>query len=253
MTVRLLLPAGGRAVRLGGILKELLPLGLRHSQGSVPVPALAWSIGTGMAAGAESAIVVTSASKAPILMESVFTLVPQLPISYVYQPRPEGLARALLRAMPHFRADDIVLMLMPDSIIHPASTVIDAVNAVREGAHVCAVLLRSPTPEQFGVARFDDHGRLVGFVEKPATAPSPWIWSAVAWRASFFQTIERYGFGEGTCLTPVLDVAVQQQCLETRRCESSGYWDVGTYGGYQAALRALGNLIPPSLGAAEPL
>jgi CTP:molybdopterin cytidylyltransferase MocA len=66
MSSRLLLvPAAGRSVRMGGLLKELLPLGTRavaDGSGRMPVPVLRHVLEAGLAAGVDEVAIVTSSS-----------------------------------------------------------------------------------------------------------------------------------------------------------------------------------------------
>jgi dTDP-glucose pyrophosphorylase len=225
---------------MGGVLKELLPLGRR--QGSpgdalLPAPVIAWSLLAGLQAGMDSGLVVTSSSKAAALMEVIASLDLPIPFSYLHQPLPAGLGAAVACAAPHVDPDDLIVTLLPDAVMWPGEVVGDAVRVVEQGAMACATLFSVETPERFGAARCDEDGRVVGFVDQPAVADSPWVWTAVVFRTGFFAYIERTltERGEGG-LTPALDLARREGALEVRQSTGGAYLDVGTYEGYMEAL-----------------
>jgi dTDP-glucose pyrophosphorylase len=244
MSIRLLLPAAGRSVRMGGLLKELLPLGMREASNGgtlLPAPVLAWPFRIAVLAGVENCIVVTSSSKASTLMEVISSLALRIPVCYLHQSEPTGLGDAVACAVPHLEAGDIVLLLMPDSILWPPDAVAGAVRAVAQGAVACATLLRADRPERFGVALFDADQRIAGFVDKPAVAPSPWVWTAVSFRPAFLSYLDRsHPVGGPSDLTAALDLAAREGTLQISRSEAGAYWDVGTYEGYISALRTFG-------------
>ncbi len=91
-------------------------------------------------------------------------------ITYIYQGYPYGLAHAVYLARP-FVGDEPFIVCLGDNII--ASGLRDYVKAFEEGdADAMILLARVPDPRRFGVAVFDEEGRLVGLVEKPREPPS---------------------------------------------------------------------------------
>lgn len=232
----LVLPAAGRAVRMGGIAKELLPFGQRLAGGRmVPSPVLAEALEAGIEAGAERCLVVTSSSKAASLMQAISGLDIPLPVSYLHQNEPAGLAWAVECARAHVPAGDIALMLMPDTVMRPTGVIAKVTGAVKAGALVCASLFRVAHPKQFGVAEFDSAGSVVGFIDKPEFPASNWIWTSIAFRTGFFAYIEK-ALALGLDLSGALDLAAKDGTLAIEVAHGGCYWDLGTYDGYLRAL-----------------
>jgi CTP:molybdopterin cytidylyltransferase MocA len=135
----LLIPAAGRSNRMGGLPKELLPVGRRPGSddgGPGPVPILRHVLDCGLAAGADRVVVVTSSLKATALMDAVNSFGLGVPVSYVHQAEPDGLGAAVLCARAEVRDHDVTLMLMPDALIRPPESVARALALVAGGATV---------------------------------------------------------------------------------------------------------------------
>jgi len=91
-------------------------------------------------------------------------------VEYVFQGKPLGIAHAvgLCRG---FVGDDSFILYLGDNLLQ---------NGIRkylerfvEGGYDAYVLLKEvEDPSKFGVAKFDDDGRLIGLVEKPKVPPS---------------------------------------------------------------------------------
>ncbi len=95
-----------------------------------------------------------------------------LNLTYIYQGYPHGLAHALYMAR-EFVGDDPFVMYLGDNIIFEG--IARFVRRFEESDSEAMILLAEvPNPQRFGVARFDDKGRLVGLVEKPREPPSPY-------------------------------------------------------------------------------
>ena len=91
-------------------------------------------------------------------------------ISYIPQETPAGLAHAVHVAR-QFLGDDPFIMYLGDNLIRDSLTpLIESFR--REPADAWILLSQVPHPEQFGVAVFDDEGRVQRLIEKPAVPPS---------------------------------------------------------------------------------
>lgn len=244
MDVILLLPAGGCARRMGGLNKELLPIG-NSKQGSGndvrAITVLARALETGMMAGATRCIIVTSAAKASHFMEVVSASGLAIPTAYVHQSDPKGLLSAVALTAPHVSDENILLLLLPDTVIWPPSAVEELVSKVRAGCELCTMLVAVDRPERFGVAIFNDEGRILGFEDKPRKPSAAWVWTAVAFRASFLPYALRLMTNGESCFTAVLNSAAEDGKLSVLRSEAS-FWDVGTFEDYRAAISELQNL-----------
>ena len=240
MSSRLLLvPAAGRAVRMGGLLKELLPLGTRpvgDAGGRIPIPVLRHVLEAGAAADVDEVAIVTSSAKSATLMKVVDSFELGLRVVYVYQPEPTGLGAAVACAESQIRRHGATLLLMPDVLIRPVEATEDALRAVEDGSSVAVTLHRVERPERFGVARLEQE-QLVGFVDKPGDPPTGWVWTAVAFTPDFLAFLHeaRPATGEWG-LTEALDAAARSHAVYPLFVTDGSFHDVGTYDGYLAAL-----------------
>ena len=113
-----------------------------------------------------------------------------LRISYRYQPLALGISHAIGMAR-EFAGDEPVCVILGDNILR--GSLEDYVRDFVESDAECgAVLTRVGDPRRFGVARFDDAGRVLGFDEKPDQPASNLIPIGVyLFRPSVFDVIDQ--------------------------------------------------------------
>ena len=92
-------------------------------------------------------------------------------LSYAVQPRPEGLAQAFVIGRSFVESDRCALVL-GDNIFygHELQPLLKRANARARGATVFAYPVADP--ERYGVAEFDEKGRVLTLEEKPAQPKS---------------------------------------------------------------------------------
>ena len=92
-------------------------------------------------------------------------------IEYAVQPSPDGLAQAFLIGR-EFLAGGPSCLVLGDNIFygHGLTELLQRANARGQGATVFGYWVRDP--ERYGVAEFDDTGRVVGLEEKPSRPKS---------------------------------------------------------------------------------
>jgi glucose-1-phosphate thymidylyltransferase len=92
-------------------------------------------------------------------------------IEYAVQPSPDGLAQAFLIGR-EFLAGGPSCLVLGDNIFygHGLTELLQRANAREQGATVFGYWVRDP--ERYGVAEFDDTGRVVGLEEKPSQPKS---------------------------------------------------------------------------------
>ncbi|MCA0395509.1 MAG: glucose-1-phosphate thymidylyltransferase RfbA [Proteobacteria bacterium] len=92
-------------------------------------------------------------------------------IEYAAQPSPDGLAQAFLIGR-EFLAGAPSCLVLGDNIFHGPglTTMLKRADARAEGATVFGYWVSDP--ERYGVAEFDDLGRVIGLEEKPSTPRS---------------------------------------------------------------------------------
>lgn len=91
-------------------------------------------------------------------------------ITYLEQPKPEGIAQAFLIA-DKFIGHEPVTLILGDNIFSGATQLTDAVKHFSNGATVFGYRVKDP--QRYGVIAFDSAGRVVDIIEKPKQFVSP--------------------------------------------------------------------------------
>jgi len=94
-----------------------------------------------------------------------------LQIQYAIQPSPDGLAQAFLIG-EEFIGKDSVCLILGDNIYFGygfQKTLMDAAS-IKDGAKVFGYYVKDP--ERYGVAEFDEHGKVLSLEEKPSEPKS---------------------------------------------------------------------------------
>lgn len=239
-----IIPAAGSGQRIQplGCSKELLPVGSRTISGiERPKAVSEYLVERMIAAGATQICMVISAEKSDIVRyyaERDYAA----EIFYVVQQHPQGLCDALFRAEPFVRADQQVLIGLPDTIWFPENAYRPAVE---QNADVNLVLFPVTNPTVFDAVVCDEQAYVQRVEVKQQDAHSNWIWGAVTATGEAFRALKllwesRHRADEylGHLLNAYIDAG------NSVRATYSGehYMDVGTIEGYHAAqdfLRAM--------------
>ncbi len=91
-----------------------------------------------------------------------------LNITYIAQPKPLGLAHAVLVARDYLGDDDFVMYLGDNFIVGGITPLIDEFISGRPDAQI--MLTRVADPRQFGVVELDGAGGVIRLEEKPSRA-----------------------------------------------------------------------------------
>ncbi len=111
-----------------------------------------------------------------------------LAIEYAMQPKPGGIAQALLIASDFLQGEGCALILGDNLFAGPGlPEVLQAANARRQGATVFAHPVSDP--ERYGVVQVDARGQPLALVEKPAA----WV-SNLAVTGLYFYDAQAVGF-----------------------------------------------------------
>lgn len=97
-----------------------------------------------------------------------------LKLSYVEQPSPDGLAQAFILGEEFIGNDDVCLIL-GDNIFYGAglqNLLSNAVNIVAEKKEATVFGYYVDDPERYGVAEFDEQGKVLSIEEKPINPKS---------------------------------------------------------------------------------
>jgi len=155
--------AGGSGTRLypitRGVCKQLLPI--------YDKPMIYYPLSVLMLAGIRDICIISTPSDLP-RFESMFGDGAQLglSISYVEQPKPEGIAQAFVLAKD-FIGSDTVSLVLGDNIFygHGLSTLLSGCTELVRGGIVFGYRVRDP--KRYGVVEFDDIQNVLSIEEKP--------------------------------------------------------------------------------------
>jgi len=159
----------------GGAGSRLHPLTLGVSKQLMPVydkPMIYYPLTTLMLAGIREILIITTPEE-----QSLFQRLLGdgrkwgIEISYAKQPSPDGLAQAFLIGKEHI-GDDPSALILGDNIFYATQFSAQLKNACarEEGATIFGYHVSNPTA--YGVAEFDDTGKVIGVEEKPETPKS---------------------------------------------------------------------------------
>ncbi|MDD3528897.1 MAG: glucose-1-phosphate thymidylyltransferase RfbA [Gallionellaceae bacterium] len=159
----------------GGSGTRLYPLTMHVSKQLLPIydkPMIYYPLSTLMLAGIREMLIVTTPHDAP-LFERLLGDGSQwgLKLSYVQQPRPEGIAQAFLLDRD-FVAGHPCALVLGDNLFfgHDFGTRMLEAARLTVGARIFAYRVRNP--ERYGVVEFGPDGRAIGIEEKPARPKS---------------------------------------------------------------------------------
>jgi glucose-1-phosphate thymidylyltransferase len=161
----------------GGSGTRLYPITRSTSKQLLPVydkPLIYYPLSTLMLAGITDILIITTPHDRP-----AFQALLQdgrqwgLDLGYAVQPRPEGLAQALLIGR-EFIGGEPCCLILGDNIFfgHGLTDFLHAAVARKEGGTVFGYTVRDP--ERYGVVEFDGAGRALGIEEKPRKPRSSW-------------------------------------------------------------------------------
>jgi glucose-1-phosphate thymidylyltransferase len=155
-------------------------------------------------------------------------------MAYLLQENLWGMPYALNLARPWLR-DETVLFGMPDTIFDPGDAFQQLLEThSRAAADLTLGLFPTTTPERFGMVAFDDEGRMLYTVDKPAQSELTYMWGIACWGPTFTDFMNMY---LQTLMPPEQEVVladVFQAALEAGLAarvlpfERGEYIDIGT-------------------------
>ena len=164
-------------VLAGGSGTRLYPLTIATSKQLLPVydkPMIYYPLSTLLLAGIRDILIITT----PQDREAFERLLGDgsqwgVSISFAVQPKPEGLAQALIIGAD-FVDDDSCALVLGDNIFfgHAFTELLARASARTSGATVFGYYVSDP--ERYGVVTFDDQGQAAEIVEKPENPTSNW-------------------------------------------------------------------------------
>src|SRR5581483_9438864 len=161
----------------GGSGTRLHPMTLASPKQLLPVydkPMVYYPLSTLMLAGIRDVLVISTPADLP-QFQRLLGDGERLGMRFAYaeQARPDGIAQAFLIGRD-WLAGEACALALGDNLIHGdhLSVTLRTAAARAVGATVFAYQVRDP--ERYGVVSFDDNGRAVDIVEKPAAPQSNW-------------------------------------------------------------------------------
>jgi len=159
----------------GGSGTRLYPITMVTSKQLLPVydkPMVFYPLSTLMLAGIRDILIISTPTDLPNYKKlfgdgSSYGV----RLSYKEQPSPDGLAQAFILGK-EFIGDDTCAMILGDNIFYGngLAELLKKAAARTEGATIFGYYVEDP--ERFGVAGFDENGKVVSLVEKPKDPPS---------------------------------------------------------------------------------
>jgi glucose-1-phosphate thymidylyltransferase len=159
----------------GGTGSRLWPMTLAVSKQLMPVydkPMIYYPLSVLMLAGLREILIITTPGDLPLFQKLLGDgSALGMSFSYAVQPKPDGIAQALLIAEP-FLAGKACALILGDNIFHGngLSEILERAREELSGATVFAYPVSDP--ERYGVIDFGEEGRVCDIVEKPARPPS---------------------------------------------------------------------------------
>ena len=160
--------AGGSGTRLYPITKSI-------SKQIIPIydkPMIYYPLSVLMLAGIREVLIISTPKDIHLyqdLLEDGSQL--GIKLEYAIQPSPDGLAQAFIIG-EEFIGNDSVCLVLGDNIFYGYnfSPILEEAAQLKDGATVFGYYVNDP--ERYGVAEFDDHGKVISIEEKPTKPKS---------------------------------------------------------------------------------
>jgi glucose-1-phosphate thymidylyltransferase len=160
----------------GGAGNRLYPMTQVACKQLLPVydkPLIYYPLSTLMLSGATDILIISTPNDTPAI-RNLFGDGHHLGlnINYLVQPKPDGIAQALIIG-EEFIAGDSVALILGDNIFYGAYDFLREARAFDEGATIFSYYVRDP--QRYGVIEADSRGRPISIEEKPSDPKSNYV------------------------------------------------------------------------------
>ena len=153
-------------------------------------------------------------------------------IEYAVQPKPEGLAQALIIA-ENFLDGNPSALILGDNLFygHGLEDLLLKANSNHSGAQLFGYYVNDP--HRYGIASFDEQNRIIEIIEKPKVAPSNWAITGLYFydekAPTYAKTLEPSSRGELE-ITDLHNIYLRKGFLDIHYMGSGYSWlDTGTH------------------------
>lgn len=211
-----IIPAAGKAERLYGLPKFLLPVGDTYL--------LHHHLRLHEMVGLDQIVVATSPVFQSIVRNYTWSSIAVYPVTTATQNETVLTAR-------RFKGQCSALMTMPDSYWQDLTVCKRLADAVRKEKAIVAAALWRVRPDQIGKLGqcFALGGEVVDVMDKDPECPHPYVWGALAWSPSFWGFIQPEDPHPGYALARAIEAGVRPKAVFAE----GSYYDLGTFAEYQ--------------------
>ncbi|MFN7038436.1 MAG: glucose-1-phosphate thymidylyltransferase RfbA [Alphaproteobacteria bacterium] len=161
----------------GGSGTRLLPLTKTISKQILPVydkPMIYYPLATLMLADIRDILIISTPRDLPFIQ----TLLGDgskygISLSYLEQPKPEGIAQSFIIG-EKFIGKDSVSLILGDNIFYGHNIINSLINAQQNTTGATIFAYHVKDPKRYGVVEFNDDFEVISVEEKPANPKSPW-------------------------------------------------------------------------------
>jgi glucose-1-phosphate thymidylyltransferase len=234
-----IVPAAGKGSRIQPLAfsKELLPVGSRLDAGvERPCAVSEYLLERMVLAGADKICFVISPGKSDI-MEYFGASYAGAAIAYIVQPRAAGLCDAMFRAAPLVSPDESVVVGLPDTIWFPDHALCELADD-----RLSLLLFPVENPQVFDAVSTERDGRVQAIEVKAARPRSHWIWGAMKMPGHVLHALHglwKNRADKDEYFGTLVNAYLANGGLAHGVKAGTDYVDVGTLGGYRAAIQLL--------------
>ncbi len=234
-----IIPAAGAGSRIQPLAfsKELLPVGSRPGDLPVRPRAVSEYIVERMVRGGATTICFVISPAKHDIMQHHGARDGACRFVYAVQDSPRGLCDALFSALPVVRADEPVMVGLPDTVWFPENGL-----AALPDDRLAFLLFPVDRPEVFDAVLTDGDDRVIEIRVKSPDPGTNWVWGAFKMPGAVFQELaalwERRGRTDeyfGTLVNAWLAAGGHAVGIKA----GERYVDVGTFDGYRTAIELL--------------